>query len=112
MGHPFNTVSVRERNYSYVKKYRAKLANERMALWEKQGKCCAICRESIPVRGRHASCIDKDPATREIRGMLCPRCQDGIKGFQDSQTILAAATEYLRRFELERKRRRRSIKPV
>lgn len=97
---------------AYTAKHRARLTAERIALWESQDGRCAVCREPVPVRGPHGSYLDKDPATSEVRGILCFQCQNGIKGFRDSQVLLEAAISYLRAFETGRREKRKmGIRP-
>lgn len=101
-------------NAPHMRKYLYGISDEeRLVMWEKQDKCCAVCHESIPLQGRYRTHVDTDPATKEPRGLLCSRCNYGLKSFHDSQVLLEAATKYLKRFELERRQRRRSgIKPL
>jgi len=75
------------------------------ALWERQGRKCAICREPLPLEDRHACHVDLDKATREVKGLLCPRCDLGMASFRESLAILAEAAKYQRRFEMERRNR-------
>jgi hypothetical protein len=98
----------REQNTPHIKRYLQGMTDEELlALWEEQGEKCAVCRDPIPFGNRRASHIDRDPATREVRGMLCSRCKIGIRCLQGSQVLLTAAIAYLRRFELKRKERKR-----
>jgi predicted amidophosphoribosyltransferase len=104
----------KKQNAPHVRKYLNGMSDsELLVLWEKQHKCCAICQKPIPFLGRRLSHIDRDPATREVRGLLCSKCNWGMGSFKDNQAILTAAVEYLKRFEMERRdRRRRGIKPI
>jgi hypothetical protein len=107
-------VCFKKQNDPHVRKYLYGLTDTQlMALWEKQEKRCGICREPIPFRGGQASHIDNDRATGEVRGLLCPKCNRGLRAFQDNQVLLMEAAKYLRAFERERKeRRKKGIEPV
>lgn len=65
------------------------------ALFEAQGRKCAICETPEPCRmGWHTDhCHD----TGRVRGILCRKCNVGIGHFKDSPTLLSAALDYLRR---------------
>jgi len=105
--------SARE-NAPYARKYSRGIGDRELAaLWERQERQCAICKEGIPIHLGKFFRIDKDPATLEVRGLLCPKCGRGMAGFQGNQVLLSAAAKYLRRFEAERRERRRNgIKAV
>jgi hypothetical protein len=107
-------ICFKRQNDPHVRKYLYGLTDEQlMALWEKQERRCGVCREPIPFRGGQASHIDHDRITGEVRGILCPRCNRGLRAFQDNQVLLAEAAKYLQKFEKERKeRRKRGIEPV
>ncbi len=71
-------------------------------LVERQNHCCAICgthQDDIP----HATfkhnplVIDHDHETGEVRGLLCPTCNNGLGHFKDSVKTLANAISYLTR---------------
>lgn len=69
------------------------------ALWESQGRCCAICRKSsnfspktVPVDLPH---VDHDHETGKVRGLLCQFCNTALGLFQDDPGILARAIVYL-----------------
>jgi hypothetical protein len=97
----------KEQNTPHVRKYQNGMSDaEIVVLWEKLHRACAVCHDPIPSMDRSSSHIDRDPATREVRGLLCTRCDWGLASFRDNQIILQAAVDYLRRFELKRRERR------
>jgi hypothetical protein len=63
-------------------------------LFVKQNGCCAIC-------GIHQSdletpmCVDHNHVTKEIRGLLCRKCNSGIAFLKENTLILHKAIEYL-----------------
>ena len=64
-----------------------------MALRDRQGGRCAICRE--PAAGELALAADHDHATGDIRGLLCSRCSNGLGSFHDNPELLRTAVDYL-----------------
>ena len=67
-----------------------------------QGGTCAICkrpevskwrRKGEPEERRMA--IDHDHTTRQVRGLLCNRCNMGIARFDDDPERLRTAADYL-----------------
>jgi hypothetical protein len=52
---------------------------------------CAVCHETFTETPR----IDHDHTTRNVRGLLCNRCNLGLGYFRDNVTILSNAIEYL-----------------
>ena len=68
-------------------------------LLREQGHRCAICRSERP-SGRGTWHVDHDHVTREVRGLLCTRCNTGVGLFADNPARLAAAAEYLNRRRL------------
>ena len=74
----------RERNYglSYTRY---------LALHAQQNGACAICKKPVAVLA-----VDHDHESKEIRGLLCRRCNSGLGMFGDSIQMLVAALEYLR----------------
>ncbi len=82
---------------------------DKKELWEKQGRRCIICQESLLLWDKFTSHIDRDAATGEVRGLLCHRCKCGLRGFRDNQIALTAAIDYLRHFEVQRHDRRKKI---
>lgn len=66
---------------------------ERDALFEKQGRRCACCRNDTPSgRGWH---IDHDHVTGAVRGILCFKCNTGIGMLGDNVEGVCAASAYL-----------------
>lgn len=68
------------------------------AIWEAQGKACAICKKEIPLRDFHTH-MDHDHETLQLRGVLCSNCNLGLGKFKDNIQSLLAAVEYLRRYQ-------------
>ncbi len=62
-----------------------------------QGGRCAICRSEPDSRRRHDLAVDHCHETQIVRGLLCHRCNVGLGHFNDQQTLLMAAAEYLER---------------
>lgn len=86
------------REYHLRKKY-GLTAAEWNALFDAQGRCCAICGDSedTHAKGWH---VDHDHATNKVRGILCGRCNAGLGFFVDDDTRLVRAIEYLRKRRL------------
>lgn len=80
-----------KRNYSMSKE-------QYLALFEKQKGCCASCGEHGSNFKRRLH-VDHDHKTKEIRGLLCTRCNPliGMAKEDTSRMILAAA--YLLKFK-------------
>ena len=105
----------KKQNAPHMRKYLYRLSDEELGTrWERQERCCAICRDPIPLHDRKISHVDLDPATREFRGFVCVKCNWGLGGFRDNQVLLLSAIKYLKRFEMERRemRRRSGINPI
>lgn len=62
----------------------------------KQGGVCAICKnpEKSCARGYRLA-VDHDHATKQVRGLLCVNCNQGLGHFRDSIPRLQAAIGYL-----------------
>src|SRR5258706_11480465 len=64
-------------------------AYQKYGFWLKQNKACAICYKAITDwRKAHT---DHDHNTKEIRGLLCSNCNQGLGYFKDSLIILQNA---------------------
>lgn len=68
---------------------------EWQAMFDAQGRACAICRRTKLV-GKHGWNTDHCHATGVIRGILCWNCNIGLGKFHDSTENLLAAIDYLR----------------
>jgi hypothetical protein len=67
-------------------------------LLKAQNGCCAICQTNTPtgIGGFH---VDHCHKTNKIRGLLCSKCNHALGLFNDNQTNLRKAIEYLNRAE-------------
>lgn len=62
------------------------------AIFESQGRVCAICKTDTPINRWHT---DHCHNTRKVRGVLCQRCNIALGHFDDDQERLLAAHQYL-----------------
>jgi hypothetical protein len=62
-------------------------------MWQAQGGVCAICKQTCKQHARLS--VDHDHFTREVRGLLCGKCNSGIGMFKDDVELLTAAIQYL-----------------
>jgi|ERR1700677_371168 hypothetical protein len=62
----------------------------------RQGGCCAICGTVDPRSFKDWFHVDHDHATKEVRGLLCGKCNTGLGKFNESPALLAKASAYLR----------------
>lgn len=67
------------------------------AILAAQNGLCAICGAAKSYRLH----IDHCHNSREIRGLLCINCNNGLGRFQDNPTILRAAATYLENFNAQ-----------
>lgn len=58
------------------------------ALWAAQGRRCAICWKPIKIR---RPSVDHDHETREVRGLLCRKCNYDLLGFYGPDALIRAA---------------------
>lgn len=93
----------RERNrdryseYGYKRRYGLAF-NDVSAMWESQGRCCAICKQPVRLRGpkgRNKVVVDHCHETGRVRGLLCTPCNLMIGYAQDSEELLRSAIQYL-----------------
>ncbi len=70
-------------------------------LHKKQKGRCAICNKPNPYNRRWRRptrlAIDHHHGTRQIRGLLCHTCNNGLGCFKDDVRLLELALEYLKR---------------
>lgn len=64
-----------------------------VSAYEAQDGKCAICTTEVPLID---SAIDHNHKTGEFRGVLCKTCNRALGLFQDSETIMASAINYLK----------------
>lgn len=70
-------------------------SDEYLAIYDYQGKRCAICQRATGVRKRLS--VDHDHASGEVRGLLCTACNRNVLGhLRDSIEALERAINYLR----------------
>ena len=65
-------------------------------MYEAQGGVCAICGGRAGGRGRLH--VDHDHRTKNVRALLCSRCNPGVGMFVDDPALLRAAADYLEAF--------------
>lgn len=64
------------------------------SMLEAQNFSCAICKQNFTTFTRLLS-VDHCHNTGKIRGLLCRNCNTSIGLFQESETIILSALEYL-----------------
>lgn len=65
-------------------------------LLKAQGNCCAICNKDESLFTRRLA-VDHCHTTGKVRGLLCIYCNTALGKFEDNETLLQAAIEYLKR---------------
>jgi len=60
-----------------------------------QNKKCAICKNEF--KGNRYTYIDHNHQTGEVRGLLCPKCNNLLGNCNDNINVLKAAISYLKR---------------
>ena len=63
-------------------------------MWEAQGGLCAICHLPEPVINRCLA-VDHNHITKQVRALLCSRCNPMLGYAHDSPDRLRAAAAYL-----------------
>ena len=61
-----------------------------------QNGVCAIC--SVPLNemdGRRFFHVDHDHTSKQVRGILCSSCNNGLRCYKDNPTLLRSAVAYL-----------------
>lgn len=73
-------------------KYRYGITTEQYEIiYVRQNGCCAICATPSD-----RLVVDHNHANKELRGLLCQKCNKGLGLFNDSPAQLRAAASYLR----------------
>lgn len=87
----------REKNPTYQAKKKLKrygLTQETFdALFDSQGRICAICKDFNP--GPKGWQIDHDHVTGKVRGILCIHCNLALGHMKDRVDLLTEAASYL-----------------
>lgn len=92
--HPVEAAN-HKRNYAFLKSYGITVKEAEQLLAE-QGGVCAICGELVSFSGPRAAHVDHDHISDKVRGILCFKCNVGLGSFDDDQSKLNAAIQYLR----------------
>lgn len=88
---------------AHVEKTYSITEDQYQALYEAQGRCCAICqratgtgRKRLAVDHDHACCPGPVSCGRCVRGLLCKPCNSRVLGhLRDDVTALQRAIDYL-----------------
>jgi Autographiviridae endonuclease VII len=62
---------------------------------QRQGGCCAICRNPQNNHTSKRLHVDHDHSTGVVRGLLCYRCNQGLGSFEENIVLLRLCIEYL-----------------
>jgi hypothetical protein len=80
-----------------------------IAMWEAQGRACAVCKEAIVLQGwafsvdhDHDCCPAKRSCGKCLRGLLCGGCNRGLGQFRDDSAVLREAAAYLEAWALRK----------
>ncbi|MCK5015902.1 MAG: endonuclease VII domain-containing protein [Candidatus Peribacteraceae bacterium] len=68
-------------------------------MMDSQRGCCAVCECSLisPGGWRVDMCIDHCHSTKEVRGLLCSKCNKALGLFGDNTDTLQSAIDYLKK---------------
>lgn len=77
------------RNHRYKAKFGISLETYERMFLEQKG-LCAICNKAMK-----RLCVDHCHNTKQMRGLLCHKCNMALGGFNDSVELLKAAIKYL-----------------
>jgi hypothetical protein len=58
-----------------------------------QNNCCAICGDKFT--HENVPSVDHNHKTKEVRGLLCDPCNNGLGRFKENPNILRKAAKYL-----------------
>lgn len=82
------------REYHYKNMYGMTVKQVKDLFDFQQGRC-AICQQELIQEGPFRFNIDHDHGTKQVRGLLCRRCNRGLAHFGDSLEGLEKAKAYL-----------------
>ena len=72
-------------------------SDEYYKMLNSQNNVCAICGK-VCTTGRNLA-VDHCHKTKDVRGLLCSNCNNGLGRFKDNIDILKSAIKYLRKAE-------------
>lgn len=85
---------IERKNYIHSK---YKLTQEQWdAMFEKQGRVCAICKTDTPST-KHGWCIDHNHSTMVVRGILCHHCNTAIGYIERYNIPMEVFSAYLQK---------------
>jgi hypothetical protein len=70
------------------------------AMFDAQGKCCALCKTPEPNAGRFGWQIDHCHDSGKVRGILCHNCNVGLGNLRHNPRLMRTAAEYIERHQL------------
>lgn len=94
----------------YSRTYRSKrlqdlygiTASDYDRLLSDQNGTCAICCSKETGRNDTWFCVDHDHSTGEVRGLLCNNCNRALGLFNDNETTIQLAANYVRTHRKDR----------
>jgi Pyruvate/2-oxoacid:ferredoxin oxidoreductase delta subunit len=89
------STKMRLRKWNLANSYGLTLT-EYTTMLRKQKYRCAICQRYMP-KGNRNRYVDHDHQTGQVRGILCPGCNQSLGRFGDTIPGLMRAIKYLRR---------------
>jgi len=80
----------------YVRTYGITMEQKEQMFKDQEAKCL-ICKDDIfLVKGCH---VDHDHETKQVRGLLCSKCNHGLGLFRENTNILQEAINYLKKWK-------------
>lgn len=67
------------------------------AMFTLQNGACAICLQPETAKGKCLA-VDHSAITKQVRGLLCHKCNSGLGQFNHEPELLMAGAKYLERF--------------
>lgn len=65
-------------------------------MYDRQGGCCAICKEPKQLGGPKGLHVDYCQGSKQVRGLLCISCNTALGKFKENIEFLEAAINYLK----------------
>ena len=78
-----------------LKRYYGMTLEDWEALFNSQGRCCAVCRSSHSGRKTGQWCTDHDHVSEKVRGILCNGCNAALGHTKDDPLRLRLLAEYV-----------------